>query len=54
MERALEAYLMKKYQAEATKRAKIAVARLGKGNKDTKKAVVSKAAKTAKNMVGVH
>ena len=48
MERALEAYLMKKYQAEATKRAKIAVARLGKGNKDTKNGVVAKASKKAK------
>jgi hypothetical protein len=53
MERALEAYLMKKYQAEATKRAKLAVARLGKGNKDTKNGVVAKASKKAKADAGV-
>ena len=53
MERALEAYLMKKYQAEATKRAKIAVARLGKGNKDTKNGVVAKASKKAKAAANV-
>ena len=53
MERTLEAFLMKKYQAEGMKRAKLAVARLGKGKKDTKNAVMAKAAKTAKKMVGV-
>ena len=53
MERTLEAYLMKKYQAEGMKRAKLAVARLGKNNKDTKKGVIAKAAKTAKAMAGV-
>ena len=53
MERALEAYLMKKYQAEGMKRDKLAVARLGKGNKDTKSKVVAKATKAAKVMANV-
>lgn len=53
MERALEAYLMKKYQAEAIKRAKLSVARLGKGNKDTKNGVVGKASKKAKSFANV-
>ena len=53
MERTLEAYLMKKYQAEGMKRAKLAVARMGKGNKDTKRAVVAKAVKNAKRLANV-
>lgn len=54
MERALEAYLLKKYQAEGLKRAKLAVARLGKGSKkDTKAGVVAKATKTAKAMANI-
>ena len=53
MERTLEAYLMKKYQAEGMKRAKLAVARMGKGNKDTKRAVVAKAVKNAKKLANV-
>lgn len=48
MERTLEAYLMKKYHAEAMKRAKLAVAKLGSGNKDTKNKVVGKAVAKAK------
>ena len=53
MERTLEAYLMKKYQAEGMKRAKLAVARMGKGNRDTKRAVVAKAVKNAKKLANV-
>ena len=48
MERTLEAYLMKKYHTEAMKRAKLAVAKLGSGNKDTKNKVVGKAVAKAK------
>lgn len=48
MERTLEAYLMKKYHAEAMKRAKISVAKLQSGKKDTKNKVVGKAVAKAK------
>ena len=48
MERALEAYLMKKYHAEAMKRAKVAVAKLNSGRKDTKGRVIAKAVSKAK------
>ena len=53
MERSLEAFLMKKYQAEGMKRAKLAVARLGKGKKDTANGVVAKASKSAKKAANV-
>lgn len=48
MERALEAYLMKKYHAEAMKRAKVAVAKLNSTRKDTKGRVIAKAVSKAK------
>ena len=54
MERSLEAFLMKKYQAEGMKRAKLAVARLGKGKKDTANGVVAKASKSAKKAANVN
>ena len=48
MERTLEAKLMKKYHAEAMKRAKVAVAKLNSGRKDTKGRVIAKAVSKAK------
>ena len=48
MERALEAYLMKKYHAEAMKRAKVAGAKLNSTRKDTKGRVIAKAVSKAK------
>lgn len=48
IERTLEAKLMKKYHTEAMKRAKVSVAKLGSGKKDTKNKVVSKAVSAAK------
>lgn len=48
MERTLEAKLMKKYHAEALKRAKASVAKLNSAKKDTKSGVVAKAVNKAK------
>lgn len=48
MERLQEAKLRKKYYALALKRAKLAVAQMGKHKKDTPNAVVAKAVKGAK------
>ena len=49
MERTLEAKLMKKYHAEAMKRAKSSVAKLASAKRDTKKAVIQKAVSSAKS-----
>lgn len=48
LERTIEAELMKKYHTEAMKRAKISVAKLDAGKKDTKNKVVGKAVAKAK------
>lgn len=47
-ERKLEKYLINKYQSAAMKRAKVAVANLGKRKKDTTNRVVAKAVSGAK------
>ena len=47
-ERALEAYLMKKYKAEATKSAKAMIAKANTAKRDTQSGVVAKAVAGAK------